>query len=494
MSYFIYLGIFIFILFSLNLSSISLVSALPTVTFPTTTNSTVDCLSIVGGTDGNFCVDSTGAGGNSSWTQAAADLIYAPISVTGDINSVQGNDGYIVNGSTSGDVYLYINLTKLDTRYAVSQWGYNQTSPAILYTNNLNTTYNIYWKNWTGEANATIINVYGYLLYNYTTGANTYTNAQIVANSTFSYNHTTQILTILNSTICSANSFVTGVFVNGTWRCSSVAGANLTFNQSVTDLLYASIVWNYNQTTPAIAQVTSLNNTYYKLWNNHTSATLTAISSITCGTNTYQTGIYINGTPICTAFFNYTTPAISYIDSINSSYNKWWNNQTDGAKTYTDAQIVANTTSILYTYQVAGTQSTTNNATVNNWAAVVLTIPLQNFSNYTYTCKIGTLTGASTTGVQLNLSLDSSVQPRLFSSGYSHPTSATADGFVYCDGVVRSCASLSTAGLSSGLMVWIDGTIRTNLSWYNLSLAFRSETATSVSIRDGSYCALNKIP
>lgn len=442
MSYFIYLGIFVFLLFSLNFSFLPLVSALPIVTFPTTTNSTVDCLSIVGGTDTNFCVDSTGAGGNSSWTQAAADLLYAPISVNGDITSVRGNDGYIINGSVSGDVYLYLNLTKLDTRYAGSQWGYNETYSGSTF----NATYNLW-------------------AYNTTTGAKTYTDAQIVANSTYSYNHTTQVLTILNSTICPGGTIVNGVYSNGTWRC-------------VADQTGSSFY----------------NSTYHTYATNQTNATLIALSSVTCGTNTYQSGIYINGTPICTIFFNYTTPAITYIDSINASYNKWWYNFTDGAKTYTDQQITLNHSSITTTYQVAGTQSTTNNATVNNWAAVVLTMPLQNFTNYTYTCKIGTLTGASTTGVQLNLSLGSSVQPRLLSSGYSHPTSATANGFVYCDGVVRSCASLATAGLSSGLMVWIDGTIRTNLSWYNLTLAFRSETATSVSIRDGSYCALTKIP
>jgi len=114
----------------------------------------------------------------------------------GDITSVQGNDGYIINGSTSGDVYLVLNITKISE--LGNSLGWNSTFNATYAANQANNSWN--------QSYATTL--FSPIIWNY----NQTTAAINDINSRF-YNRT-QTDTILSGNITSLNSSLDVRFAN----------------------------------------------------------------------------------------------------------------------------------------------------------------------------------------------------------------------------------------------------------------------------------------
>lgn len=56
---------------------------------------------------------------------------------------------------------------------------------------------------------------------------------------------------------------LTGVCLSNGTNCPPSSGGNSSFNQSLTDSLYSSIIWGYNQTTPAINVAQNYSQIYY---------------------------------------------------------------------------------------------------------------------------------------------------------------------------------------------------------------------------------------
>ncbi|MFH1451559.1 MAG: hypothetical protein ABIF88_00090 [archaeon] len=113
---------------------------------------------------------------------------------------------------------------------------------------------------------------------------------------------------------------------------SGVGGGNSSFNQSLTDTLYASIVWGYNQTSPAISWVQS-QNYLTSIADNSTKIAYQNISNIpTCGANehldfdgttlscTTDTGETDSWAGNYTNYYNKTE-----IDSFNESWTSTYN-------------------------------------------------------------------------------------------------------------------------------------------------------------------------
>jgi len=171
----------------------------------------------------------------------------------GDIESVQG-DIYITNGSNSGAVNLIFNETKL-----------NQTIDDR--------------------------------------SINSYIDTQKTTNGFYLYNDTSTIFfndTQLNITID-----------------ARATGGNASFNQSLTDSLYSSIIWNYNQTTPftnwlatfvynynqtipANAYTDSIVSSNNASWTSTYNATYAIWAYNQTSTSTASIGYYVNYTPITT--------------------------------------------------------------------------------------------------------------------------------------------------------------------------------------------------
>ena len=230
---------------------------------------------------------------NQSWNESRGNLIYAPISVTGDNSSW--------------------NQTLANTLYAGIIWSYNQTTPANAYTDSVVSANNA---SWTSTYNAT----YATWSYNQTYSGSTYNSTydakisynqswnesrgnliyapisvtgdnsswnQSLANTLYagiiwSYNQTTPAITDINSRFWNRtqsynktevdsfnsswsstyNATYAGLIDNAsylsTYNATYAANiANNSWNQSLANTLYAGIIWNYNQTTPAISYVNS---------------------------------------------------------------------------------------------------------------------------------------------------------------------------------------------------------------------------------------------
>lgn len=130
---------------------------------------------------------SNGGSDNSSWNQSYANTLYSAIQW-----------GY--------------NMTTPFTNWlSTFAYNYNQTTPAVTL---LNTTYGYTWKNWTGEANATLYNQYGKWWYNMSTGGSSTPNDGI----TIKYQNITNIPS------CSSGQFLTNS--TGSLTCATPSGSS----------------------------------------------------------------------------------------------------------------------------------------------------------------------------------------------------------------------------------------------------------------------------
>jgi len=94
-------------------------------------------------------------------------------------------------------------------------------------------------------------------------------------------------------------------------RLTGISGGNSTFNESRTDILYASIIYNHNQTLPA--QVYANSNFNY-------SSFILNITSADCGSGLLVIGVQLNGTVLCTT--DATGSGSFNTDQFNSNLNK----------------------------------------------------------------------------------------------------------------------------------------------------------------------------
>ena len=195
------------------------------------------------------------------------------VNTTSNIMSLDFYNKSEVDNLIDGVGNSSFNQSLTDTLYASITWNYNQTQPAIDYVdtqgfitngieNNtagwiLNFT-NIFSDDW---SNVTITEAQISDLGNYLTeesdplfvaeNASLWVEAKNKYNETYAtwaYNQTQPAIAYadnINTTLSS--------------RINGISGGNESFNQSLTDTLYAGIEWDYNQTSPANAYTDSVN-------------------------------------------------------------------------------------------------------------------------------------------------------------------------------------------------------------------------------------------
>jgi len=246
---------------------------------------------------------------NSSWNQSFADTLYAPIDFSG------GNSSW--------------NQTFANTLYSDIIWGYNQTTE----------TYNLYNDIWSSTYNAT----YDLWAYNQTYSGSTYNatyDAKVTDNESWNevYADGLYLKTVADDSVLIKSNNITNLptctgterlFSDGSlFTCletsggdgagnlsstngvylyddgeivyfnetklnltitdlaGSGSGGNSSFNQTLTDGLYAGIEWAYNQTTATY-------NLYNDVWSSTYNATYDALISYNLSFNqTLTDGLY----------------------------------------------------------------------------------------------------------------------------------------------------------------------------------------------------------
>ena len=246
----------------------------------------------------------------------------------------------------------------------------------------------------------------------------------------------------------------------GTWQVSS--SGNSTFNQTLTDLLYQPKGANVSLSNLLTQNTTwfslllgSLNNASYLSTFNATYDGFTAfnltnfrnnLTDTDCAAGQLVIGVQANGTVLCAT--DVTTGGAT------RSFNE------------TDSDV-----------------STTSSTTFNQ---TIMTLAVAANKNYTLNCRILTVTGAAATGIQINMTVPAT--PTFFAGTYRDSASPTAD-FV-CAGTAESCASLATTGSTTFAYVDVGARIINDGSSGSLKLAFRSETGTLVTVKQGSHCVM----
>lgn len=174
--------------------------------------------------------------------------------------------------------------------------------------------------------------------YNHTTIANAYTDAQIAAipgnNASFNQSLTDTLYASKNfdyNETAIANAYTDSINVSLSGRIDSLpTGGNLSFNQSLTDLLYANIQFNYNQSSPFYTWLSTFVYNY-----NQTIPAMAYADSIASGnlsfnqtlTDSLYAGIQFN--------YNQSSPFYTWLSTFLYNYN-----QTSAANAYTDYQEV----------------------------------------------------------------------------------------------------------------------------------------------------------
>src|SRR3990167_2627590 len=132
----------------------------------------------------------------------------------------------------------------------------------------------------------------------------------LYSSKTWNYNQTAPAQTYTDTVVTANNASWSSTY-NATYAASV---ANNTFNQSLTDTLYSSKTWNYNQTTPANAYTDT------QISNNNAS-----------WSSTYNATYAAN---IGNASWNETYAHTLFDSTYNSTYATWAYNQTYSGSTY----------------------------------------------------------------------------------------------------------------------------------------------------------------
>jgi len=247
------------------------------------------------------CVNVSGAGGNSSFNQTLTDLLYVPY--TGayqdvdlgiydiDATRITATNRLDVEGLTYLDDHLDISKNDRIWILVTTESPTNEAEFVMRNDINLEGNFLIWGSGGVGSdygvkrANLTIIEathnalvVGTHELYNITFGTDDEGRWIITSigdlipfdNATYDIgNPELQVRNIYISNI-TANNFC---YHNGTCITGGGGGDNSSFNQTLTDLLYASIIWGYNQTyndTNLLANDTRIDARYFSLIDNST--------------------------------------------------------------------------------------------------------------------------------------------------------------------------------------------------------------------------------
>ena len=166
----------------------------------------------------------------------------------------------------------------------------------------------------------------------------------LYSSKTWNYNQTAPAQTYTDTVVTANNASWSSTY-NATYAASV---ANNTFNQSLTDTLYSSKTWNYNQTTPANAYTDT------QISNNNAS-----------WSSTYNATYAAN---IGNASWNETYAHTLFDSTYNSTYATWAYNQTYSGSTY-NATYAANIGNASWNETYAHTLfDSTYNSTYATWA------------------------------------------------------------------------------------------------------------------------------
>ena len=166
----------------------------------------------------------------------------------------------------------------------------------------------------------------------------------LYSSKTWNYNQTAPAQTYTDTVVTANNASWSSTY-NATYAASV---ANNTFNQSLTDTLYSSKTWNYNQTTPANAYTDT------QISNNNAS-----------WSSTYNATYAAN---IGNASWNETYAHTLFDSTYNSTYGTWAYNQTYSGSTY-NATYAANIGNASWNESYAHTLfDSTYNSTYATWA------------------------------------------------------------------------------------------------------------------------------
>jgi len=228
------------------------------------------------------------------------------------------------------------NQSLTDTLYSNIKWGYNMTTAAYdlynaVWLSTYNSTYDATTSTWNGNSTALIgcINNASYLsTYNSTYAASVSNNswnesrAILVSELITTYNSTYHGLISNASYLSTYNATYAGYSINVSINYTKQtydtydtrwSGGNASFNQSLTDLLYAGIEWDYNMTTATY-------NLYNAIWSRTDNSTYSNILNQNCPTGKVVNGTLINGTIICTT----VTASMDYTNIAMTNLTETW--------------------------------------------------------------------------------------------------------------------------------------------------------------------------
>lgn len=235
---------------------------------------------------------------------------------SGDITAIITSDGYIINGSNSADVYPLLNITKILEIGNSSGWNltYNGTQASIDYSDAtfipitdlpLENRTLIHCDNITGATSD---------LCTLTSSAfnDSYIETITVGDGNLTVTSSGQTRTI------SLNSTANIEWLNDIYAPISVTGDNSSWNQTLADTLYQSIGNIYNLTYEQ-----TYNLTYHNLAYNHTAIAeaYADANDDTGGNETFNQTLTDSLYADIQWGYNMTTPAISYADAQDTGYN-----------------------------------------------------------------------------------------------------------------------------------------------------------------------------
>ena len=184
----------------------------------------------------------------------------------------------------------------------------------------------------------------------------------LYSSKTWNYNQTAPAQTYTDTVVTANNASWSSTY-NATYAASV---ANNTFNQSLTDTLYSSKTWNYNQTTPANAYTDTQISNNNASWSSTYNATYAANIGNASWNETYAHTLFDStyNSTYATWAYNQTYSGSTY----NSTYATWAYNQTYSGSTY-NATYAANIGNASWNETYAHTLfDSTYNSTYATWA------------------------------------------------------------------------------------------------------------------------------
>ena len=285
------------------------------------------------------------------------------------------------------------------------------------------------------------------------------------------------------------------------WGCANEttgSGGNSTFNQTLTDELYAGINWGYNQTEQVVSYLANKNATF----NNITTITGSKMSSLTLGTDLAvadggtgassftASGIVQAGSTGTAALSSVAATATGTFPRANGAASNWgWSSlilpNVDANVGYHVVTSAANTWTSVMDEQFYRTSAKTINSTSGTTWTNLFTTNKWVKINVTFECEIWVSSNGTNNGVQINVSTD--VAPAQFNVQYIDPTLVPVPGCISG----TSCTDLSLTGvvLPATYGVNINGMMDAGGASPSISVGFRTEIANSIAIiHRGSYC------